>query len=388
MGKSYINPAIRVKRGNARTRPFTKTIAAVQFRKTEAGKKYYKKSRKLTNKAVRYGAQMLKEKVPKFALAQYNPFNRECFDVRIPDMNTMPSSSLFDLQETTISINSTGQAACTAFLPVLQCQSVVATPASANSWTWSASYGGGVASSRASTVVSQFGLIRAVAHGIRISCPSALLNTTGTVHIAVWPTSTLTGQYTTWAFPTSISQMSELPYYQRISLGSICSNTVTIVNKFVDESAFQYRDPNFGVGPSAGNAENTINGWAQIFICVDAAQSSAVALNVEMITHYEAISNSFGIGTDRPCECPDPIVCSATAAAASQTNPVRNGNEGDGVDASFSRAFNQAMGRIPPSLWNFAASAAGTSAAAGMNRLLNNDVPDYFIHRVMENGGY
>ena len=66
--------------------------------------------------------------------------------------------------------------------------------------------------------------------------------------------------------------MRDLPFYRKVTLASLTQSPLTVVNKFLDQTAFRYTDPS---EQSAGYA-NTSRGnfhithsWATIFVAVE-----------------------------------------------------------------------------------------------------------------------
>ena len=73
--------------------------------------------------------------------------------------------------------------------------------------------------------------MRSVAHGIKITCPLNLTTAAGYVHIASYTLNTQ-GK-STWALPTTVAGIQDLPGYKRVTLQSLTQNPLIVVNKFL-----------------------------------------------------------------------------------------------------------------------------------------------------------
>jgi len=179
--------------------------------------------------------------LPKFLIAQIDPFSRSSMHVRVPDDSTAPSSSFYAYDENTLgttAATTAGWANAMYFYPNAVIVGATATSASASTWTWTASYGGTVAISKAATIQAQYKLCRPVAHGIRITCGLAPTSTTGYVHVGLYSMNLYNAS--TWSLPTSITDLSELPFYRRLTLAALTQTPLVIANKFLDQTAFRY----------------------------------------------------------------------------------------------------------------------------------------------------
>lgn len=224
----------------------------------------------------------------KYELANLNPFDYRVNGVKIPDSNTQPSETTYDENRTTISVGGSAFAECSAFLPVIGATSVTSVGATATTWTWNPGFGGTVASSNAALIRADFVGVRPAGHGIRISCPLAPLNVTGFCHICIVPVETFA--QTTWQFPTSISQMVNLPWYKRYTLASLTQRSVTVVNKFLDASATRYTDSDALTVATATNTDFMFgNSWCAIIVAVEGAAASTNPLTIDSIVHYEGL---------------------------------------------------------------------------------------------------
>jgi len=250
----------------------------------------------------------------RWALAQLDPFHPKCLGAKIPDSSTMPSLAISDVEQvsTTTSAVATDLAGI-AFRPQYTWGTVSATPGA--SLNWGATYSTNAANrSKRTTYVSQIELSRPVAHAVRLSCPLSATAATGFVHIGL---STETNYIqTSWTFPTTIAQISGLQYYKRVTLSSLTQTPLTIINKWLDETAFRYSSSASDIGNAGNTGFQTDFGWATIVVILEACPASSVALSYEHLLMSEAIpqKDSFIIGTVAASSAP------ATVAAVSEAS--------------------------------------------------------------------
>jgi len=226
----------------------------------------------------------------KYELVNLNPFDARCFGVKIPDSNTQPSETTVDENRVVISTDATTNAQCTAFMPYMNGNAVAATGASALGWNWVATFGGNQPSANIAEIQADYVAVRPVGHGIRLSCSSAPLNVTGFVHICIVPNEQFLK--TTWAFPTSVSQMNNQPWYRRFTLASLTQRSVTVVNKFLDATATRYQDSDNNQVASSGATAHEFqfgNSWCAIIVAIEGAPPSSSPITVQTIVHYEGL---------------------------------------------------------------------------------------------------
>lgn len=245
--------------------------------------------------ARRYQARML----TKYELGQVNPFDQQVSGVKIPDSNTQPSDTARCEDRQTMSSGVGETCNCNAFMPNLAAFTVPATSASSTAWSWPATFGGGVTSSNSANYISSFQGVRVAAHGVRISSQAAPTTITGFVHVCLYPVSTFTN--TSWTFPTSLSQMSQLPWYRRFTIASLTQRSVTVVNKFLDSSATRYFDPASDNAASGNDTSFQFGGsWCAVLVAFEGAPSSTSLLSVENLVHYETLQKVGASGSQSP----------------------------------------------------------------------------------------
>jgi len=227
-------------------------------------------------------------KLTKFELAQLNPFDKRVLGVKIPDSNTQPSDTFRSEDRYAVTTAVTDLARCNAYMPNLIANQIAATNASATAWTWPASYGGVTNSSVSSDANTSFVGIRPCGHGVRLSSPLAPTAVTGFVHIGIYPVNTSTS---TWALPTSLSQLSNLPWYRRFTLAQLTQKSVTVVNKFIDVTSTRYSNPGSDlVDTGTDIGFQFAGGWCAIIIAIEGAPiGGGTALSVENLAHFEAM---------------------------------------------------------------------------------------------------
>lgn len=235
-----------------------------------------------------------------FARAQINPFDPSVKRVRVPDTSTAPSSSIFSYDESGVSMSTTN-ANCIYAWPGTLAFTAATNNVGVSSWTWPAGYAGGTAISSLTNIQNQYHLWRPVAHGMRISCGLAPTAATGFCHVCLYAMPLYDN--TTWDLPTSISQMTELPHYKRVTLASLTQTPMIVCNKYLDETAFRYTSTESSeLILTTTNTFQVSRQWMGILVAVDGAPSGSSSINVEIIGHYEGQSRAGTINTDRPAQ--------------------------------------------------------------------------------------
>jgi len=235
----------------------------------------------------------------KYELGQVNPFDNQVSGVKIPDSNTQPSDTARSEDRFSITTPANTFANAYAFLPNLAVSTVSGTAFSANTWTWAASFGDVTASSNSSNYQSSFQAVRVAAHGVRISSQAAPTTVTGFVHVCLYPITTSSNS--TWAFPNSISQMAQLPWYRRFTIASLTQRSVTVVNKFIDSTATRYFDPNSDLAATGTDLSFQFSGgWCAVLVAYEGAPASTSLLSIENLVHYETLQKIGASGSQSP----------------------------------------------------------------------------------------
>lgn len=291
----------------------------------------------------------------KFLLAQIDPFETKALGAKIPDSSTQPSVAI-PCQELNygIALTLVTDVSCSAYLPAVT-QSIIQATSGAGSWTWPAGFGGNNWTKR-TDVIAAVEAARPVAHGIRISSPVAPTTATGFVHLAL-AVETINGGVTTWQYPTTIAGLSGYSWYRRVTLASLTQTPITIINKYVDETAFRYLGQDVVPAASGANA-NTFHiplSWGALLVAVEGVPALQ-PINVEMMLHLEAIPKSIGILSGSNAAPVSPAILAGAANVSANTDFAHTENEQDTY-------VNQALS-------NAAAGAAEAGNAFVMNAVL------------------
>jgi len=259
----------------------------------------------------------------KYELGQVNPFDPQVNGVKIPDSNTQPSDTARSEDRWGLTSSaSAGFAGCAAYLPNLTANTVNATGAGPSSWAWTGSFGGTTTSAQRPNYVSSFQAVRVAAHGIRISSPAAPTTITGFVHVCLYPISTSQAA-ASWDFPTTISEMAQLPWYRRFTVSSLTQRSVTVVNKFIDSTATRYTDPTSDlVGTGSDTSFQFSGGWCGILVAYEGVPVSTNILSVENLVHYETLQKVGASGSQSPAAMYNVSELEDVSRIASQGNAI------------------------------------------------------------------
>jgi len=302
-----------------------------------------------------------------FVYSQIDPFDVRVLGVKVPDANTMPSETTAlndDFSNTMVLAN---QVNAWGYNPHIS-SAMVAANEGAGAWTWTAAYGGGTNCALRSNVISSYNAIRPVAHGIRITCTQPALSAQGFCHVCIFPANTYAKS--TWAFPTSVSQMKSLRGYRKVTLSALTQNALTVVNRYTSQDAFQY----FGSNEiqagflSTDGGKNQIGGghnWGTIIVALEGVPASA-GVSVENLLHLECLPDFSATNSASPPAPSNPQQMAAATHIASTGDPSHFPSEQQQVvnDAAASIAgtgVNAALGAFTPRA-QAAAQMLGTAA--------------------------
>lgn len=335
-------------------------------------------------------------RLTKFELAQINPFDKRVLGVKIPDSNTQPSDTFRSEDRYAITTAVSDLAKCRAFLPNVAANVVDSVDSSATGWSWTAAYGGATASSVATDANSNYVGIRPCGHGVRLSCPLAPTSVTGFVHIAIYPISTW--NVSTWQFPVNLSQIANLPWYRRFTLAQLTQRAVTIVNKFIDNTATRYSNP--GSDLVLQGTDNTFQfsgGWCAIIIAIEGAPiGGGTALSAENLVHFEGIPviSSANTGSFSPAAPFDVQEMEGVSRIATAVPGVFQEGEESSAIAAGMNALAQGAGAAAGEIYNravlpaarglgYAATYAAYGAAAGYGARYSGGMPGINTPRLM-----
>lgn len=323
-------------------------------------------------------------KVP-FLMAHIDPFLPVVRGVKVPDSNTMESDTVQCSDEYSFTVTTGTNVKCVAFNPAITSTVVPATEG-AGAWTWPVTFGGGVDVAQLTNIQAASTAYRTVAHGIRISSTLAPTTATGFVHVAVYAPGTYNA--TTWPFPTTLSQLRDLAFYRKVTLASLTQNPLTVVNKFLDQTAFRYYDcaeATAGYTNAGRSGFQITHSWATIFVAVEGAPSASNALGIEMILHAETLSKSGATNTCSPAAPGNPGLMAAAGHMAANTTATHFESEQGSVFAQAADAVSEGLsaGAEGVARWGVdqLRNAAENSVYAGAGAVLN-----YAAGRIV-NGG-
>lgn len=269
----------------------------------------------------------------RFALAQIDPFHSLAVGAKIPDSNTIPSIAHSDVDMVNMVTASTiGWFTATAFRPFYRGGTITGTPTTGGV-TWGATFAS-LTDNRTNTGLysNAVELTRPVAHAIRLTSPIAPTSATGFVHIGL-AVEQIVG--TTWDFPSNPSEMTKLQFYKRVTLASLTQSPLTVINKWIDDTAFRYSAPtetitNEGAGPGGTAAQwqlfQTDHAWATIIVMVEGATgpTTSTILSAEHLLLSEGIPNRKGVLIGTPAAVNSPGLLSAVNQVQSNSEPFHN----------------------------------------------------------------
>jgi len=248
----------------------------------------------------------------KFALAQLDPFEPRALGAKVPDSNSIPSLANADTDQVSIPTIAGQNIRAMAFWPtytdaVLLSGYITATP-NVLEWGQTATAGLTVAtlSDRRNTtnVVAAIEGIRPVAHAIRISSSLASTTATGFVHVGLATESRLTTVSGQWELPRTVAEMTGLAYYKRFTISSLTQSPITVINKWIDDTAFRYNTPTSrNIPTTTGGSMNSFEfggSWGQLVVFLEGAPASTTSVvSIEHILLSELLpkKDSFILGT-------------------------------------------------------------------------------------------
>lgn len=276
----------------------------------------------------------------KFALAQIDPFHVSSHGAKIPDSNTQPSIANTDCEQVTLTSSAVAaDLNGIAFRPFYTWGTVTATPGAA--LNWGVAYATNIANRSKNAAYSvAMELSRPVAHAIRISSPVAPTAATGFVHIGISTESIFGG--VTWQYPTTIAQISGLQFYKRVTLASLTQSPVTVINKWIDDTAFRYSAPNGTTVTGTGSSFQTDYAWGTLVIICEGCPVSSAIVSAEHMLLSEAIPSKDAVIVGTTAAPNNPDILSATSSMQSNTEGIHTENEQD-------NHFRESLGELKKS---------------------------------------
>lgn len=305
------------RRAPVRRRRYSSAVAP-RRRRSAVSRNYRPRVRRTAPSSMRMVRQTrTMEPGEKFLLSQIDPFSPECFGAKIPDSNTVPSVAIHDVENVNVVLALPGDSRCFAFNPTYTNQFVAST-GGAGAWTWGPAFLGTTNRAKRGSYIAQFELGRPCAHALRIASPVAPLNATGFVHIAIAYESFY--GITTWPWPTTTQGMSGYQYYKRVTLASLTQTPLTIVNKYVDDTAFRYLSTDSSdVGTGTELEFSVPNSWGTILIALEGVNSVA-PLSIEHLLLTEAIPKSSSTVSGSSAASFSPEIVQATSNMSAHTD--------------------------------------------------------------------
>lgn len=265
----------------------------------------------------------------KYIKSFINPFNDDVLGVKIPDSNAQPSIPLRCLDSFDRTVDATYGVVAGAFNACPQQNHVVSqTAPSSSSWTWAAGFTGYNNVAKVNNITTDQEMYRPVAHGIRITSGLAPTAATGFLHVCVF--SQALYNQSTWTYPTSISQMQQVPGYKRVPLGRLTSEGLLVVNRPMDVTAQRYVDSDSPGFASAGTMEFQSGlQWCSIVYAVTGAPVSSTPITIESVLHIECIPRATAIGQATPAaKYNTGALGGASNAASKATSAVLDSEKG------------------------------------------------------------
>jgi len=275
----------------------------------------------------------------KFALAQLDPFHSNAMGAKVPDSNTQPSVSTTDTEQVTLlSAGLATDLFGMAFRPSFTYGTITATPGSP--LNWGAAYvTNALNRSKRTAYAAAIELTRPVAHAVRLSSPLAPTAASGFVHIAISTETTFGAN--TWQYPTTIAQISGCQFYKRVTLASLTQSPLTIINKWIDDTAFRYSSPTANIESATASVFQTDYAWGNIVMILEGCPIGVNVISAEHLLMSEGIpqKDSPIIGT--PAAASSPGTLQATSDMQSRSEPFHTEAEQEGYIQRGVNAFAQ-----------------------------------------------
>jgi len=339
----------------------------------------------------------------KFVLVQADPFEPKFGGAKVPDSSTIPSIATPVTASLSCITGAATQAnwnAAWAFYPTLAGTQIAAVGTSTSAVTWT----GAVAYDfpQTSSYIAQFEVYRPVAHGIRLSCPFAPTSTTGFVHVALAVETSYNAASATAAaqylqLPTSINEISGYPYYKRVTLASLTQSPLTIINKWTDETAFRYSNPDVNQQASTGATGMTFHipySWGTLVVMVEGyssvttASNPQIPLQAEVILHTEAIPTKTSTILGNTAAASEPQLMSAVSQAVANTDFSHTEDRQDQTISAYMGEVANAAGINNESLGRAANFLGRQALRFGVNtayRYYNRGRPGHGLGGVNDN---
>ena len=326
-------------------------------------------------------------KIPQFLAANLNPFDMVSRGARIPDTNSSPSSGFHSIDSgymnaSNATITVANGMIMNVFRPYVNNPIIYAATSSTSAVSWLAAQTQAVQAAKYTAITSQYELFRAVAHGVKLTCPLAPTSAAGNIHVCLYTPRQITSG-TTFPYPTSVAEMRECPFYQKFTLASLTQNPICIANKFSDITGFRYEQPGVVDQPAdttaaVGGVNQVPGGWMHIIVALDGTgltSRDSGQIQYENLVHCEGQAVYSGLNGDNNAEPSNSTVLDGTAACIAQMDPVyadtasdvtRHVNKGVGLFAEVLMGGNKPEGVNLPN--NTGGSSSGGISGVNINR--------------------
>jgi len=304
-----------------------------------------------------------------------------CMGAKVPDSNTQPSISTNDIEQVTLlssglATDLFGQ----AFRPQYTWGTVTATPG--GSLNWGATYvANSLNRSKRAAYSAAIELTRPVAHAVRLSSPLAPTTASGFVHIAISTESNF--GTSNWQFPTTIAQISGCQFYKRVTLASLTQSPLTIINKWIDDTAFRYSSPTSDFAGSAATAFQSDFSWGTIVMILEGVPIGVNVISAEHLLISEGIPQKDGPIIGTPAATSSPGTLQATSDMQSHTEPFHTEAEQEGYIQRGVSAFAEGAAQQGEVLYQ----RVGVPLLEAVGRQATSTAAQMFYNAVTGRGG-
>jgi len=317
----------------------------------------------------------------KFALAQLDPFDASVAGAKVPDSNCQPSISTTDIEQFSL----TSSAVATdlqgrAYRPSYTWAVVNGTAGGAVNW--GAAWNTTVANrAKRGAYIAAIELSRPVAHAIRLSSQLSPTTASGFVHIGI-STESHYG-VATWQYPTTVAEISGLQFYKRVTLASLTQSPLTVINKYIDDTAFRYSASNIDTGTATTMTFHTDQSWGAIVVIVEGAPVNSVILSAEHLLISEGIPDKNGPILGTPAATNSPGVLTAVSEMSTNTEPAHTEADQQGYITRGGNVLVNAAREQGEAVFN----AVGVPILQHMGRTGVNMAAQQFYNMVTGTGG-
>ena len=185
-------------------------------------------------------------------------------------------------------------------------------------------------------------------------------------------------------YPTTVNQMTGLAHYKRFTLASLTQSPVTIINKWIDETAFRYDDPRAApsfIGSGTGVTATTFNfwqSWGALIIMVEGQSAGTTPISFEHLLLTECLprKDAWVLGTQAAPNSPGTM--SAVSVMTSETDFAHTEAQQDTYIQEGLRAFERGAAVAGERVWNdvaapllqrFGNAVVNTGAAMALNAI-------------------